>query len=79
MYPVIADPALEVSILDDNVNAGAAGLIVIEYVRLTELVALVAVIVYALEDADAVGVPEINPVAASKESPGEFEIAGEIE
>ena len=41
--------------------------------------ALVAVIVYVLEDADVVGVPEINPVAVLKESPGVFEIAGEIE
>ena len=40
---------------------------------------LVAVIVYVLADADVVGVPEINPVATSNESPGEFEIAGEIE
>jgi hypothetical protein len=46
---------------------------------LVELVALVAVIVYVLEDADVVGVPDIKPVAESKEIPGVFEIAGEIE
>jgi hypothetical protein len=30
VYPLTADPAVEVSTLDDNVNAGAAGLIAIE-------------------------------------------------
>jgi hypothetical protein len=37
------------------------------------------VIVYVLEEAVVVGVPEISPVLVLKESPGVLEIAGEIE
>ena len=43
------------------------------------LVAFVAVIVYVAADAAVVGVPEIRPVAVLNESPGVFEMAGDIE
>jgi hypothetical protein len=42
-------------------------------------VAFVAVIVYVRIVAAVVGVPEIKPVVVLNESPGVFEIAGEIE
>ena len=41
--------------------------------------ALVAVTVYVRNALGEVGVPEIKPVDVLKESPGAFEIAGEIE
>jgi hypothetical protein len=44
-----------------------------------ELMAFVAVIVYVVTAATVVGVPDISPVLVLKESPGVFEIAGDIE
>jgi hypothetical protein len=57
----------------------SGALTVIEYVRFAVLTALVAVIVYVLDEAAVVGVPEIKPVEVENDSPGVFEIAGEIE
>jgi hypothetical protein len=61
------------------VKAGAAGFTVIAKVCVTELIAFEAVIVYVLELAAVVGVPVIRPVDVLNESPGVFEIVGEIE
>ena len=48
-------------------------------VRVAVPVAFVAVIVQLTVEVEELGDPEIKPVAVLKESPGEFEIAGEIE
>ena len=79
MYPDTATPAVAEMVDDDNVNAGAATLTVIEKSRVAVLVAFVAVTVYVVELAAVVGDPEMRPVDVLKESPGVFEIAGEIE
>ena len=58
----------------------AARLTVIVKVRVAfGSVELVAVIVYVRAAATAVGVPETRPVDVLNESPGVFEISGEIE
>ena len=79
MYPIVTTPVVAAIDDDDRVNAGAATLTVTEKSRVAVLVTFVAVIVYVLELAAAVGVPEMRPVDELKESPGVFEIAGEIE
>jgi hypothetical protein len=79
VYPLVTTPVVAEIDDDDKVNAGAATLTVIEKSRVAVLVTFVAVIVYVLELAATVGVPEMRPVDELKESPGVFEIAGEIE
>ena len=79
MYPLVTAPVVAEIDDGDKVNAGAATLTVIEKSRVAVFVTFVAVIVYVLELAAAVGVPEMRPVDELKESPGVFEIAGEIE
>lgn len=79
MYPLVTTPVVTEIDDDDKVNAGAATLTVIEKSRVAVLVTFVAVIVYVLELAATVGVPEMRPVDELKESPGVFEIAGDIE
>ena len=79
MYPLVTTPDVAEIDDDDKVNAGAATLTVIEKSRVAVLVTFVAVTVYVVELAAAVGVPEMRPVDELKESPGVFEIAGEIE
>jgi len=79
VYPLVTTPVVTEIDDDDKVNAGAATLTVIEKSRVAVLVTFVAVIVYVLELAATVGVPEMRPVDELKESPGVFEIAGDIE
>ena len=79
MYPLVTTPVVAEIDDDDKVNAGAATLMVIEKSRVAVFVTFVAVIVYVLELAATVGVPEMRPVDELKESPGVFEIAGDIE
>ena len=76
---MIATPVVAEIVADDNVNAGAAGFTVMAKVCVAVFAALVAVIVYVLELATVVGVPEIRPVEVLNARPGVLEIAGEIE
>ena len=71
-------PGVKAVVLIDALGAGGA-LTVIANVRVAfGSVALIAVIVYVLETAAVVGVPEIRPVEVLKDSPGVLVIAGEI-
>ena len=78
--PVMGVPAVAFSVADVIVNAGtvSAGSTVIEKFCDVVPTRLRAVIRYVIEDALVVGVPDINPVCASKESPGVFYIDGDI-
>jgi hypothetical protein len=75
----MAEPTVPEIVEGERVITGAARLMVIVKFCDAELVAFVAVIVYVRASAAVVGVPEISPVEVLKESPGVFEMAGDIE